>query len=279
MLRKLLASAFLCSMATVNPLAAAETGAKLGVTGSSTVAPLLSEIAKRYEQSHPQVRIDVQTGGSSRGIADARSGLADIGMASRALKTDEAQELKAHVLALDGVCFLVHRDNPVIALSDAQILDIYLGKTRNWKALGGKDAPITVVNRAEGRSELELFAQYFKIKSDQIKPDLVVGENQQGIKTVAGDPNAIVYLSVGTSEYEKALGTPIKLLPLNGIAASVATVKDGSFPMSRPLILVTRETPTGVKKDFIDFARSSAVHDLVREQSFVPVDQGLLTYE
>ena len=90
---------------------------KLTLTGSSTVAPLAGELAKRYESLHPGVRIDVQTGGSSRGIADARRGTADIGMASRALKPGE-EDLAAHTIALDGITVIVHKDNPVFFLFD-----------------------------------------------------------------------------------------------------------------------------------------------------------------
>jgi len=107
-------------------------GAKLTLTGSSTLAPLAMDIAKRFEDAHPGVRIDVQTGGSSRGIADVRSGLAEIGMASRSLKTDES-DLTAHRLARDGVCLIAHPDNPVASLTDAQVVAIYTGKARNWK--------------------------------------------------------------------------------------------------------------------------------------------------
>ena len=244
---------------------------KLVITGSSTIAPLISEIAQRYEAAHPDVRIDVQTGGSSRGVADARSGLADIGMASRALKPDEA-DLSGFAIARDGVAMILHRDNPVKQLSDAQIVQIYTGAIRNWKEVGGRNAPITVIHKAEGRSTLELFLAYFKLKPEQIKPSVVIGDNQQGIKTLAGNPDGIAYVSIGTAEYEAEAGTPIKLLPLNGVAPTTASVKDGSFPLSRPLNLVTRGAPAGIGRDFIDFARSKAVHDIVKEQAFVPVE-------
>lgn len=243
---------------------------KLTLTGSSTIAPLASEIAKRYEAAHPDVRVDVQTGGSSRGIADARTGLADIGMSSRALKAEEKDGLREQVLAYDGVCFLIHRNNPVKALSDAQLLAIYTGQITNWKSVGGRDAPITVITRAEGRSEVELFNSYFKTKSPDIKASLVAGENQQGIKTLVGNPDAIVYMSIGTSESELELGAPIKLLPLNGVEASTKSVANGSYPMGRPLVLVTKATPSAAAQAFIDYALSAGVHDLVKAQSFVP---------
>ncbi len=242
----------------------------LMVTGSSTVAPLAAEIGKRYESLHPDVRVDVQTGGSSRGVNDARAGLADIGMVSRALKSSE-RDLLSFTIALDGIGIIVHRDNPVSALSKEQIIDIYTGKLGNWREAGGTDAPITVVNKAEGRSTLELFLHYFGLSNSAVKPHVVVGDNQQGIKTVAGNPDAIGYVSIGSAEYEAGHGTPIKLLPLEGVQASVENVRNGRFPLSRPLNLVTRTEPAGIIEDFIEFARSGQLSDLVEAQYFVPI--------
>lgn len=244
---------------------------KLTLTGSSTVAPLVAEIAKRYEAAHPGVRIDVQTGGSSRGVSDARSGLADIGMASRALKAEEG-DLTGTAIARDGIGVIVHTGNPVSVLTDEQVAALYTGAIGNWKAVGGKDAPVTVINKAEGRSTLELFLSYFKLKPEQVKASVVIGDNEQGIKTLVGNPDGIAYVSIGSAEYAATHGTPIKLLPMKGIAASIATVKDGTFPLSRPLTLVTKTAPVGLAKDFIDYARSPAVHDLVKQLYFVPIE-------
>lgn len=243
---------------------------KLVLTGSSTIAPLAAEIGKRFESLHPNVRVDVQTGGSSRGVNDARAGLADIGMASRALKADEA-ELKSFTIALDGICIITHTANPVRALDKQQIIDIFTGKIGNWNQVGGNDAPITVVNKAEGRSTLELFLHHFGLQNTDIQAQVVIGDNQQGIKTVAGNPNAIGYVSVGAAEYEAGHAAAIKLLPLDGIEASVANLRNGRFPLSRPLNLVTKTAPAGIAKTFMDFAGSAAVNDLIEAQYFVPV--------
>ena len=245
---------------------------KLVITGSSTLAPLVTEIGKRFESQHSDVRIDVQMGGSSRGISDARQGLADIGMASRALKNGE-HDLLAFPIALDGICIIVHISNPVSELSDTQIVYIYTGKIKNWKEVGGKDAPITVVNKAEGRATLELFLEHFKLKNKDIKPDVVIGDNEQGIKTIAGNPNSVGYVSIGTAEYDATHGVPIKLLPLAGVAASIENLHNGKFPISRPLNLVTKTPPEGLVKEFIDFARSEKVNDIIEEQYFVPISK------
>lgn len=243
-------------------------GEKIVLTGSSTIAPLLTEIGKRYEERNPGVRVDVQSGGSSRGISDTRAGLADIGMVSRALNNDEA-DLRSYEVARDGIGVIVHRDNKIRALSSAQIVGIYTGTARDWSAVGGSTGQITVVNKAEGRSTLELFLHHFKLKARDIKASVVIGDNQQGIKTVAGNAGAIGYVSIGTAEYEQSVGAPIRLLGIGGIAASVENVRNGSYPLARPLNLVTKAYSTSRVKDFVAFAQSAPVRDLIEEQFFV----------
>lgn len=247
-----------------------EEGRRLTLTGSSTMAPLMAEIGRRYEALHTGVRIDVQTGGSTRGVVDARSGVADIGMASRALKPSES-DLHSFLVARDGIAVILHRDNPVEHLTDEQIAKIYRGQTRSWAEVGGRETPITVVNKAEGRSTLELFLHHFGLKNEEVQAHVVIGDNQQGIKMVAGNPDAVGYVSIGTAETEVARGVPIKLLPMGGVAASVANVKAERFPLARELNLVTRRPPEGLVKEFIDFARSPEVSDLVEGLSFVPL--------
>jgi phosphate transport system substrate-binding protein len=243
---------------------------KLTVTGSSTVAPLVAEIAKRFEQLHPDVRIDVQTGGSGKGIADARNGIADIGMASRLLKEDES-DLVAHQIAADGVSMIVHKSNLIENLIDAQIVDIYQDSINNWKDVGGSDLEITVVHKAEGRATLEVFLQHFAIENPQVMPDVIVGDNEHGVKTVAGAPGAIGYVSIGTAEADATAGVPIRLLPVGGVAATTENVASGAFPMCRPLNLVTTVSPGKLVMIFVEYCQSKAVHDLVASQYFVPV--------
>ena len=243
---------------------------RLVVTGSSTLAPLVLEIGQRFEREHPGVRVDVQTGGSGRGIADVRSGNADIGMASRPLAEEEG-DLLAFSLARDGVSLIVHRENPVRDLTEAQVVAIFSGEITNWQEVGGENRAISVVNKAAGRATLEVFLSYLGLDPRRVRSSVVVGDNEQGIKTVAGNRNAIGYVSIGTAEADAALGVPVKLLGLGGVAANSANVAAGTFPMARPLNLVTRETPTGLSEAFLDFARSDRVHDLIQAHFFVPI--------
>jgi len=243
---------------------------KLTLTGSSTVAPLATEIARRFESLHPDVRIDVQAGGSGKGIADARTGQADIGMASRELKSGE-DDITAHQIAADGVGLIVHESNPIEALTAAQLIAIYTDQVNNWNDVGGPDLPIHVIHKAEGRATLEVFLNHFKLENPQVKPDVIVGHNEQGIKSVAGSPGAIGYVSIGTAEADAQLGVEIRLLPLGGVEATSENVASGEFLMSRPLNLVTHGTPGELAKSFIEYAQSDEVHDIIKQQYFVPV--------
>lgn len=247
-------------------------GGQLVISGSSTIAPLVAELAQQYEREHPGVRIDVQSGGSSRGIADVRGRLADLGMVSRALDGDE-RTLHSYPIARDGVGLIVNTRNPVRELSDAQVVGIYLGGIESWAELGGSDAPIVVVHKAEGRATLEVFLAHFGLDNREVQADVIAGENEQAVKTVAGSPGAIGYVSIGTAEVDIEHGVPIRLLDVAGVEATLANVRSGTYPMARPLHLTARESAQGLAKDFIDYVRSPAATAVFESQSFVQMGE------
>lgn len=248
-------------------------GGRLTIAGSSTVAPLVGEIAKRFEMLHPDVRIDVQTGGSSRGIADVALDRVDIGMTSRELRTSEMTGVRSHVLAIDGVAMLVHADNTLTGLTDDQVRDLLRGVASHWSQIGGSDRPVTLVNRANGRGETDVVLGHLGLDPAQVKPDLVAGENQHAIKTVASDPAAVTFISLGAAELEAQRGVPIKLLAWNGVPATIDHVAAERFPVRRRLILVTADAPRPLVAAFVDFARSDQIMDLVARFGFAPAPQ------
>lgn len=253
----------------VPPYAAAQKKQGIVVTGASTIAPLLNEIAQRYQEANRGVVIDVQTGGTSRGIADVRRKIADIGMVSRNLFAEE-RDVTPVLLGRDGVAMIVHKSNPITTLSDEQIRKIYRGEVTNWKAFGGLDANITVVNKAEGRSTLDVFLAYTKLANKEIKPHVIVGDNEQDVKVVLGNPRSIGYVSVGTAEYHIAEGSPLKMIGMGPIAPSTANVANGTYEASRELNLVTFGAVPPHVAAFLAFATSEKNYDLVREYFFVP---------
>lgn len=133
------------------------------------------------------------------------------------------------------------------------MIDIYLGKIGNWIQLGGLDQEITVVHKAEGRATLEVFLKYFGLENPQTQPDVIVGDNEHAIKTVAGAEGAIAYVSIGTAEADARAGVPIRLLPVAGINATTENVASGKFPISRPLNLVVSDAPNDLALAFINF--------------------------
>ena len=242
---------------------------KLLITGSSTMAPMVEELSKRFRTRHPGVAVTVEAGGSGRGVADALEGKADIGMASRELNPKE-KALFAIPMARDGVAFAVHRDNPIGGLARTQLLAVFTGKTAEWKALGGRAARIEAVTRTSGHSSLELVSRYFGIAPEAIKAAHVVGDNAEVVRLIAANRNAIAFVSTGAVDEAVQKGLPLKPLALDGIAPGIDSVRDGSWPLSRPLNLLTRRVPAGAAKAFIEFALSPAAREVIVAHDFVP---------
>ena len=260
-----------------NPAPSATDGAnpnlrgKLTIDGSKTVKPLISDIAKRFEAQNSQVTIKIKTKTSSEGLTDTAEEKADIAMVSRALFPSEKKEFKDFPIAREGVGIIVHQDNPIDSLSHEDILNIYTGRIDNWREFGGINKSIRVINKTKENSTQELFLKYFQLDNAQIEANKVSKNNQQKIETIASNIDAIGYVSIPIAEYYIANGVPIKLLPISGVKATTAAVQDKSFPLSRPLNLVTSTEPSGLTKEFIEFARSEKVHDLIKAQHFVPI--------
>ena len=257
----LLALTALCGCGDADSAQSADAGSgRLVVTGSSTVAPLVADLARDFELQREGVRIDVQTGGSSRGISDVRQGLAHVGMVSRALTTAE-DDLDGHQLARDGVALIVHADNPIADLSREDVIRVYTGQARDWGSFGLDPAPITVVHKADGRSTQEVFLHHFELDPADVSASVVIGDNEQGVKTVAGNPDAIGYVSVGTARYNAGEGVPIRVLER----------PRGADAIARPLNLVTRSEPAPLARRLVEYSQSEAVHDLIRGLYFEPL--------
>ncbi|WP_181373281.1 phosphate ABC transporter substrate-binding protein [Massilia glaciei] len=243
--------------------------APLRISGSNTIEPLVGALAERFQALYPAIAIEVTAGGSRRGIADVRGGVADIGMVSRNLN-DAEQDVQSFPIARDGVGLIVHRDNPVRELSGAQVSAMYTGGFANWRQVGGGDAPIIVYSRPNGRSSLDQFLEYFKLDKAALRAHKEIGDNAPTIAAVAAERNAIAFVSLGEAEIGIRGGAPIRLLVFDGVAASAGNVRNGDYAILRPLMLVTKDLPQGDAKKFIDFCLSAQATDLVRKFGFIP---------
>jgi phosphate transport system substrate-binding protein len=242
-------SALALSLLIVLALAASScSGRKASVTlaGSTAFQPFAEKLAEQFMAKRPGINVTVQGGGSAVGINAAVSGAAQIGMADLVELPKEAAGLAGFVAARDGIAIVVNPANKALDISTAQARDIFTGKIRNWKALGGPDAAITVVSREAGsgtRSSFESILGGYDLTKDAIVQD----SNGTVRETVANDVNAIGYLSHGL------VNDKIKALSFNGQACNTENMLAGKYALVRPIFLLTKGEPAGTVKEFIDF--------------------------
>ena len=242
---------------------------KLQITGSSTMAPLVAELATRFQTRYPGVIISVEAGGSGRGVSDAMGGISDIGMASRDLAQNE-RSLFAVSIARDGVAIIVHKDNPLAGITKAQMLGIYTGKVASWRSLGGPDIPIETATRTPGHSSLEIMASYLGITPGALNSPRAIDSNADVLSFVSGNRNAIAFVSTGAVENSVKRSQPVKPLALDGKEPGVGSIRDGTWVLARPLNLLTRRVPAGLAKAFIEFSLSPQMREVILARDFVP---------
>lgn len=244
----------------------------LVVSGSPLLAPLVSEIASRFENLYPDVTVTVRVTGSSRAVAEMRAGAADIAMAARGTLDNEI-DLYTFPIVRDGVVVLVHRDNPVRNVTTRQLIQLLTGRVTSWKALGGSDAPVNLAWRTRGEGSTEFILGLLRLKREQIRSHVTIVTNADAVRFVAADPNGIAFASLAEAQRSARAGAPVKLLDYNGFQAASRTVQNHTYALSRPLTLSTLRLPDGVQKAFIDYAMSPKVIDLHLSHGFVPYQE------
>ncbi|MDR2967636.1 MAG: phosphate ABC transporter substrate-binding protein [Methanobacteriaceae archaeon] len=240
------------------------TSGKIDIVGSTSVQPVAEKLMEKYQESHPDVKINVQGGGSGVGIKSAQDGTADIGTSSKDLKDDEKQGLTEHVLGQDGIVIAVNKENTAKDLTKDQLKDIFSGKITNWKEVGGKDAPINIITREEGSGTLDAFISIVMGKDTEIKSDAIVQSSTEAVKqSVKQDPNAIGFVSYA------AMSDDVKALSIGGVPPSEATIADGTYELQRPFIFLVKGEPTGAVKDFIDWVMGPEGTKILEEEKIV----------
>ncbi len=241
----------------------------VSVAGSTTVQPLAEKLAETFGAVNPNVSIDVQGGGTSVGIKSAGEGAVDVGTASRELKAEELTqypELKVYEIALDGIALVAHPDVPVANLTKEQVRDIFSGKITNWQEVGGPDRPILVVSREEGSGTRGAFEELVLGKGNPMVATAILQPSNGAIRTtVSTTPDAIGYLSFGY------LDSTVKVLQINGIAANDANVLNKSYPLVRPLLMLTRGEPTGATQAWLNWILSPDGQKIVEQEGYIPV--------
>ena len=238
----------------------------VSTNGSTSMEKVVNILAEQFMNDNPGVSVTYDPTGSGTGIESARTGSCDIGLASRALKTSETG-LTGTVVALDGIAIIVNKDCPVDDLTIEQIAAIFKGEIKNWNELGGEDLAISCVGRESGSGTRDGFESITGTKDKcQYRQELT--STGDVITTVSQNPDAIGYASLAS------LKDNVKALTVGGIAPTEETVKDGSYVIQRPFILVTKD---GVElsetaKKFFDYATSSQAAEVITAAGAVPVN-------
>ena len=233
--------------------------------GSTSMKSVIGALGESFQNANSGVTFTYNPTGSGSGIQAVSEGRCDIGLASRGLKDDEKSSgLTETVLAYDGIAVVVSPENPVSDLTIEQIADIYTGKITNWKDVGGNDAEIVLIGREAGSGTRDGFESITGTEEAcQYRQELT--STGDVIATVSQNPNAIGYASLS------AVKDTVKALSVGGVAPSEDTVKDGSYVIQRPFVLVTKDgvTLSPAAQAFFDYATSAEAAPIIAQAGAV----------
>lgn len=239
------------------------------IAGSTSVQPLMEKVAEAFRKTRPGLRINVEGGGSGAGITATLSGTAQLGMSSRHLKANDEREkqLTPIQICLDAIVVIGSVANPIKDLTLAQLRDIFSGKIKRWKEVGGPDREIHLVIREEGSGTRSAFDELvMKDGKAEVPVDeyALVQDSMGGLREVVrGDRDAIGFISLG------GVSDQIKVISVEKVVPSFDTVKSGEYKLIRPFFLLTRGEPKDLAKEVIDFTLSSATIDIMRREGLV----------
>ena len=237
---------------TNNDNAPAAVTGTVATDGSTSMEKVIGALSESFMANNADTTVTYNPTGSGAGITAVQEGTCDIGLSSRALKDEEkAAGLKETILAYDGIAIIVHPDNPVSDLTIEQIAQLYTGEITNWKDVGGNDAEVVLIGREAASGTRDGFESITGTKEKcQYRQELT--STGDVITAVSQNPDAIGYASLAS------IKDSVKALNVDGVTPSEATVKDGSYKVQRPFVLVTVEGKalTPVAQAFFDYAAS-----------------------
>ena len=227
--------------------------------GSTSMEKVIGALSESFMAANGGVTVNYNPTGSGSGITAVQEGTCDIGLSSRALKDEEkAAGLKETVLAYDGIAIIVHTDNPVSDLTLEQIAKLYTGEITNWKDVGGNDAEVVLIGREAASGTRDGFESITGTKDAcQYRQELT--STGDVITAVSQNPDAIGYASLASVK------DTVKALNVGGVTPSEATVKDGSYLVQRPFVLVTVEGKalSPAAQAFFDYALSADAASII----------------
>lgn len=235
--------------------------------GSTSMEKVIGALGESFMKNNEGVNFTHNPTGSGSGITAVSEGRCDIGLSSRALKDEEkAGGLIETVLAYDGIAIIVNNDNPVTNISLEDLTKVYTGEITNWKDLGGNDGEIVLIGREAGSGTRDGFETITNTK-DNCKYRQELTSTGDVITTVSTNPDAIGYASLASVK------DSVKALTVDGVSPTEATIKDSSYPIQRPFVLVTKSGAalSETAQSFFDFATSADASEVIAAAGCVPV--------
>lgn len=243
------------------------TGGTVSTDGSTSMEKVIGALKETFESENKSISVTYNPTGSGSGITAVAEGSCDIGLSSRDLKDEEiAQGLEGTVLAYDGIAIIVNPENPVADLDVETIGKIFTGEITNWSDVGGADAEIVLIGREAGSGTRDGFESIIGTK-DNCKYRQELTSTGDVITTVAGNPAAVGYASLAS------LKDSVKTLTVGGVTPSDKTIKDGSYPVQRNFVLVTKkdETLSPSAQKFFEYITSEEAAEVIKNAGAVPV--------
>ncbi|MBI4490937.1 MAG: substrate-binding domain-containing protein [Deltaproteobacteria bacterium] len=228
---------------------------KIIIAGAQSIAPLAAQFSTQYRKDHPGIEIEILGGGTNYAINAARRGEIDIGLVTRSLTPEEKGGLYVESFGQDAIILLTYPGNPVKSISVEQIRRIYLGKTTNWRALGGEDKGIIPLTREKNAGIHAIFFQHLFGKgfNSQEKAFTIRASKERILMTVKRIEGSIGY---GIVRLEEAERQGVKVLGIEGKLPTAGNIREGLYPLVRPQLVISRPTPTSVVRDWMHgFAR------------------------
>lgn len=235
--------------------------------GSTSMNKVIGALGEAFE-TDTGITVTYNATGSGAGIQAVQEGRCDIGLASRNLKDEEkANGLEETILAYDGIAIIVNPANPVNDLDLETIAKIYTGEIKNWKEVGGNNAEIVLIGREAGSGTRDGFESITDTEDKCVYRQELTSTGDV-ITTVASNPNAIGYASLASVK------DTVKALKVDGVNPSEETIKDGSYVVQRPFVLVTKKDKalSESAQEFFDFITSEAAHGIIIESGVVPAN-------
>ena len=236
------------------------------LNGSTSMNKLANALKEGYMEANPGVTVNVEFTGSGTGIQAAIDGTADIGNSSRALKSEELSAgLVENVVAIDGIAIIANKDVKVTDITSEQLAKVYKGEIKNWKELGGQDAPIVVVGRESGSGTRGAFEELLEVE-DVCAYAQEIDSTGGVLSTVANTPGAIGYISLDV------IDDSVNVMAIDGVVASEENIVAGSYMLSRPFVMATKGEITAQNKlvqSFFAYIESEEGQTIIKQVGLI----------